>query len=59
MIDLDAIRARLAAYERDMAEIRIRGLVMWMEPIKFQYIRDVAALLAALDAQAQKEAGER
>lgn len=50
MPDLAAIRARLASYERDMAEIRKRGLVMWMEPIKFQYIRDVTALLDALDA---------
>ena len=54
MPDLDAIRARLAACQTVVQVNQIFGGKV--EDIYLDYERDVAALLAALDAKAQKEA---
>ena len=66
MPDLAAIRARLAAHKQAAPVIA----VLWADTPTHEridlflalysfYERDVDALLAALDAQAQKEDGER
>ena len=52
-MDLAAIRARLAACQAVVQVNQIFGGKV--EDIYLDYERDVAALLAALDAKAQKE----
>ena len=58
MPDLAAIRARHDALKQDPFFATGKRLVREIIAIEKQYVADVAALLAALDAKAQKEAGE-